>query len=215
MKTTKLFSTVALMSVMAISLNSCKDKAETTTEDNTTMEDETSMDDMNPGDTMDEQTVMVGGAVMYPSKNIVENASQSADHKTLVAAVVAAELAETLSGAGPFTVFAPTDAAFAALPAGTVESLLKPENKKKLQGILTYHVVEGDVMAAAAMDMVKNANGKAMVKTVAGLELALTTENGNLYISDMSGNKAMVTTADVKQSNGVIHVIDKVLLPKM
>ncbi|MBF4983826.1 fasciclin domain-containing protein [Nonlabens mediterrranea] len=162
-----------------------------------------------------EKTVMVGGADMYPSKNIVENAVNSKDHTTLVAAVKAADLVETLSSEGPFTVFAPTNAAFDALPAGTVDTLLKPENKKALSGVLTYHVVAGKYSAADVIALIKKNNGKAVVKTLAGAELTLTLNDGKVVITDANGGTATVTIADVNQSNGVIHVVDAVLLPKM
>lgn len=157
---------------------------------------------------------MVGGAPMFPSKTIVENASQSKDHTTLVAAVKAAGLVDTLSGKGPFTVLAPTNAAFEALPKGTVETLLKPENKGQLTKVLTYHVVPGKHGAQDLMADIKKGNGKATWKTVEGGTLTGTSEGGKVMIADASGNKATVTIADVDQSNGVIHVIDKVLLPK-
>ena len=158
---------------------------------------------------------MVGGAAMYDTKNIIENAVNSADHTTLVAAVQAAGLVETLSGAGPFTVLAPTNEAFAKLPAGTVENLLKPENKDTLVKILTCHVIAGNAMAADIMGMIKADGGKHVVKTVGGCEFTLSTKDGKVMIEDGTGNFATVTIADVKQSNGVIHVIDTVLLPKM
>ncbi len=158
---------------------------------------------------------MVGGAAMYADKNIVENAVNSKDHTTLVAAVKAAGLVETLQGKGPFTVFAPTNAAFDALPAGTVDTLLKPENKDKLTKILTCHVVGAKAMAADVMKMVKDDGGAHKVKTVGGCELTLKDEGGKVTVTDENGNVANVTIADVEQSNGVIHVIDKVLLPKM
>ncbi|MBK8160404.1 MAG: fasciclin domain-containing protein [Rhodospirillaceae bacterium] len=156
---------------------------------------------------------MVGGAAMYDSKNIVENAANSKDHTTLVAAVKAAGLVETLQGPGPFTVFAPTNEAFAALPAGTVETLLKPESKETLTAILTYHVVPGKVDAAAVDAAIKAGNGKAMVKTVNGAELTFAETADGITITDAKGHVAKVTIADVNQSNGVIHVIDTVLLP--
>ena len=158
---------------------------------------------------------MVGGAAMYDTKNIIENAVNSADHTTLVAAVQAAGLVETLSGAGPFTVLAPTNEAFAKLPAGTVENLLKPENKDTLVKILTCHVIAGNAMAADIVGMIKADGGKHVVKTVGGCEFTLSTKDGKVMIEDGTGNIATVTIADVKQSNGVIHVIDTVLLPKM
>jgi uncharacterized surface protein with fasciclin (FAS1) repeats len=161
-----------------------------------------------------EMTKMVGGAPMYPSKNIIQNAVNSKDHTTLVAAVKAAGLVDTLSGPGPFTVFAPTNAAFAKLPAGTVDTLLKPENKATLTTILTYHVVPGRMTAVNLMKAVKDGEGEAHLKTVAGKDLIVKQAGpGKLTITDAKGDVAMVTIADVLQSNGVIHVIDTVLLP--
>ena len=157
---------------------------------------------------------MVGGAEMYPEKNIVENAMNSKDHTTLVAAVKAAGLVETLQGKGPFTVFAPVNAAFDALPAGTVDSLLKPVNKEKLATILACHVVPAAAFAADVQKMVADDGGMHKVKTVGGCELTASVKDGKVMISDENGTAATVTIADVKQSNGVIHVIDKVLLPK-
>jgi uncharacterized surface protein with fasciclin (FAS1) repeats len=162
-----------------------------------------------------EMTVEVGGAPMYPSKNIIENAVNSKDHTTLVAAVKAAGLVETLQGAGPFTVFAPVNAAFEKLPAGTVDMLLKPENKDKLVAVLTYHVIPGKWSGEAIMADITKMGGKAMYKTVAGGELTFSTKDGALWVWDANGGSAKVTIADVNQSNGVIHVIDTVLLPKM
>jgi uncharacterized surface protein with fasciclin (FAS1) repeats len=158
---------------------------------------------------------MVGGAAMYADKNIVQNAVNSKDHTTLVAAVKAAGLVETLEGPGPFTVFAPTNKAFDALPAGTVDSLLKPENKDKLVKILTCHVVAAKAMSSEVAKMVKDDGGAHKVKTVGGCELTLKDKGGKVTVTDENGNVAHVTIADVEQSNGVIHVIDKVLLPKM
>ena len=160
-----------------------------------------------------EKTVMVGGAQMYPSKNIIENAVNSKDHTTLVAAVKAAGLVETLSGKGPFTVFAPTDAAFAKLPKGTVETLVKPENKEMLSNILTYHVVSGNISAKDLSTWIKKNGGKYMAKTVQGEELTFWTKGNIMYVTDAKGNNAQITIADVNQSNGVIHVIDTVLMP--
>ena len=160
-----------------------------------------------------EATVMVGGAPMYPSKNIVENAVNSKDHTTLVAAVKAAGLVDTLSSAGPFTVFAPTNEAFAALPAGTVDTLVKPENKAMLTGILTYHVVPGHLTAEDLATKIKQGGGKAMLKTAAGGELTVMMEGGKIAVKDAKGDVAHVTIPDVMQSNGVILVIDKVLIP--
>jgi len=157
---------------------------------------------------------MVGGAAMYPTKTIIENAVNSKDHTTLVAAVKAAGLVDTLSGKGPFTVFAPTNAAFAALPSGTVDTLLKPENKAALTKVLTYHVVPGKHSAMEIASMAKMHGGKAMFKTVQGEEITLTKDaNGAWWVVDSKGSKAKITIADVDQSNGVIHVIDKVLMP--
>jgi uncharacterized surface protein with fasciclin (FAS1) repeats len=163
---------------------------------------------------MAEKTVNVGGAPMYPSKNIVQNAVNSKDHTTLVAAVKAAGLVDTLSGQGPFTVFAPTNEAFAKLPAGTVDTLLKPENKPMLVKVLTYHVVPGRMTAVNLMKAVKDGEGAAKLKTVAGEDLWVKQAGpGKLTVTDAKGDVAMVTIADVLQSNGVIHVIDTVLLP--
>jgi uncharacterized surface protein with fasciclin (FAS1) repeats len=161
----------------------------------------------------DEKTVMVGGAPMYPSKNIVQNAVNSKDHTTLVAAVKAAGLVKTLESPGPFTVFAPTNEAFKKLPAGTVDTLLKPENKKKLTAVLTYHVVPGRITAKDLKAKIKEGNGKAMLKTVEGDELTFQMKDGKIWVKDSKGDTAQVTIANVMQSNGVIHVIDTVLLP--
>ena len=156
---------------------------------------------------------MVGGAAMYPSKDIIDNAVNSKDHTTLVAAVKAAGLVATLKGPGPFTVFAPTNASFTALPAGTVDTLLKPENKPMLSNILTYHVVPGRVDTAALAQMIRSGNGRAMLKTASGGTLVATMSGSNVLITDAKGGSATVTIADVYQSNGVIHVVNKVLLP--
>ena len=160
-----------------------------------------------------EKTVMVGGAAMYPTKDIVSNAVNSKDHTTLVAAVKAAGLVETLQSSGPFTVFAPTNEAFDLLPAGTVSTLLKPENKAMLVGILTYHVVAGKISSAELMTMIKAGNGKAILTTVEGEKLTVMMKDKKVAIKDEKGGVAYVTIADVNQSNGVIHVIDHVLLP--
>lgn len=162
-----------------------------------------------------QNTVKVGGQAMYPAKNIVENAVNSKNHTTLVAAVKAADLVSTLASAGPFTVFAPVNDAFENLPAGTVETLLKPENKAKLSAVLTYHVVAGKLTANDIMAKIKAGNGKAKLITVQGGVL-IASMNGpkNIVISDESGNTANITTYDVNQSNGEIFVIDSVLLPK-
>ncbi|AEV32705.1 fasciclin domain-containing protein [Owenweeksia hongkongensis] len=156
---------------------------------------------------------MVGGAEMSPKKNIIENAVNSEDHTTLVAAVKAAGLVETLQGEGPFTVFAPTNKAFEKLPKGTVDNLLKPENKKMLTSVLTYHVVAGKWDAKGVMKAIKDGGGKAEVKTVQGEMLNLMSKDGKVMVQDTKGNVATVTIADVYQSNGVIHVVDKVLMP--
>ena len=161
-----------------------------------------------------EKTVMVGGAAMYPSKNIVENAVNSKDHTTLVAAVKAAGLVETLKGTGPFTVFAPTNEAFNLLPAGTVDNLVKPENKKALTGILTYHVVSGKISSADLVKMIKDGNGTATLNTVAGGSLSAMMKGNKIVLKDGNGGMSVITIKDVNQSNGVIHVIDHVLLPK-
>lgn len=158
--------------------------------------------------------VTVGGAPMLASKDIIDNAVNSKDHTTLVAAVKAAGLVDTLKSAGPFTVFAPVNAAFAALPAGTVDTLLKPENKAMLSGILTYHVVAGKMDAAALTKAIADGKGKATLKTVAGGNLTAMAAMGGVTITDEKGGSAKVTIADVYQSNGVIHVVDKVLMPK-
>lgn len=158
------------------------------------------------------QNKMVGGAEMYPTKNIVENAMNSKDHTTLVAAVKAAGLVETLQGKGPFTVFAPTNAAFDKLPKGTVDKLLKPENKKMLQDVLKYHVVSGKWSTADIAAAIKKGKGTAEVTTVEGGKLWLMMDGKELWIKDEKGGKAKVTIADVNQSNGVIHVVDTVLM---
>lgn len=160
------------------------------------------------------KTVMVGGAAMYPSRNIVENAVNSKDHTTLVAAVKAAGLVETLQGDGPFTVFAPTNAAFDKLPAGTVNNLLKPENKATLTAVLTYHVIPGRIDSKTLMQWIKKNNGTYTATTVQGgtLKFMLDKQN-NIWLEDSKGNKAKVTIKDVYQKNGVIHVIDTVVMP--
>jgi uncharacterized surface protein with fasciclin (FAS1) repeats len=153
-------------------------------------------------------------AYAQKDKNVVENAVGSKDHTTLVAAVKAADLVETLAGKGPFTVFAPTNAAFGKLPKGTVETLLKPENKTKLQAVLTYHVVAGNIDSKALVAAIKKGNGKATVTTVQGGTLVATLDGSNVIITDEKGNKAIVTAVDIYSSNGVIHVLDSVVLPK-
>jgi uncharacterized surface protein with fasciclin (FAS1) repeats len=163
-------------------------------------------DKMMKSEMSGEKAVMVGGAAMFPSKNIIENAVKSKDHTTLVAAVKAAGLVDTLEGKGPFTVFAPTNAAFGKLPAGTVDSLVKPENKKTLTRILTYHVVPGKLQAADLTD------GKKL-RTVEGEELTVKKSGASVMIVDAKGGSATVTIPNVNQSNGVIHVVDTVLMP--
>jgi uncharacterized surface protein with fasciclin (FAS1) repeats len=160
-----------------------------------------------------ETTKMVGGAAMYPSKNIVENAVNSKDHTTLVAAVKAAGLVPTLESPGPFTVFAPTNEAFARLPAGTVDTLLKPENKKTLTNVLTYHVVAGRLTTKDLREKIKDGGGKAELKTVEGEPLTVKESGGKLWLMDAKGNMAEITIGDVMQSNGVIQVINTVMLP--
>jgi uncharacterized surface protein with fasciclin (FAS1) repeats len=155
----------------------------------------------------------VGGATMYPSKTIVENAANSPINKTLVAAVKAGGLVDTLNSPGPFTVFAPTDDAFAKLPAGTVEMLVKPENKDTLDKILTYHVVAGKISAKQLEGMIKKGGGKASLETVQGEDLTATASGGKIILTDAKGGISTITTADVFQSNGVIHIVDTVLMP--
>jgi len=166
------------------------------------------------GSSMAQKTKMVGGAEMYPTQNIVENAVNSKDHTTLVAAVKAAGLVETLQSEGPFTVFAPTNAAFDKLPEGTVETLVKPENKAKLTAILTYHVIAGKVDSKSLAKMIKDGKGKATLTTVQGGKLIAKMQGDKVIIVDENGNASTVTIADVYQSNGVIHVVDAVVLPK-
>jgi uncharacterized surface protein with fasciclin (FAS1) repeats len=205
----KQFLSFVAASAMALSMASCgnsETKTETTTD---TVVTEQVMDAPK------EEGVMVGGAMMVPSKNIVENAVNSKDHTTLVAAVKAAGLVATLQSAGPFTVFAPTNKAFDMLPAGTVDNLLKPESKAALTGVLTYHVVAGKLTSMELAKMIKDGNGKTSLKTVAGGTLWVMMEGKKIAVKDESGNVAYVTIKDVNQSNGVIHVIDHVLLPKM
>ena len=169
---------------------------------------------LSTGVNAQEKTVMVGGAAMYASKNIVENAVNSKDHTTLVAAIKAAGLVETLQSAGPFTVFAPTNAAFAKLPAGTVETLLKEENKAVLTSVLTYHVIPGKINSSTLVKLIKKNGGKFTAKTVQGGELSFSMKGKNIVLKDEKGGMSMVTIKDVNQSNGVIHVIDTVVLPK-
>lgn len=170
----------------------------------------TANNNMAPGD----GNPMVGGAAMFKTKDIIDNAVNSKDHTTLVAAVKAAGLVETLKGAGPFTVFAPSNAAFEKLPAGTVDGLLKPESKATLTKVLTYHVVAGKQDAASIAKAIEDGKGKATFKTVAGGTLTASMEGADVILTDEKGGKSKVTTADVMQSNGVIHVVDSVLMPK-
>jgi len=159
-------------------------------------------------------SLLIGGNMLAQDKNIVETAIASKDHTTLVAAVKAADLVGVLTGEGPFTVFAPTNDAFAKLPAGTVETLLKPENKEKLQAVLTYHVVAGSFTAKDVIGLIRKGSGKAVIPTVNGGNLTAMMMDGSVYISDENGNKAKVTAADLNNTNGIIHVIDSVVLPK-
>ena len=165
------------------------------------------------GPAVAQATKTVGGAPMFASKTIVDNAVNSKDHTTLVTAVKAAGLVETLQGAGPFTVFAPTNAAFAKLPAGTVETLVQPQSKAMLTSVLTYHVVPGRYTAKDLMALAKKGGGEAELKTVQGASLGVISKGGRVFVADNKGNTARVTIADVMQSNGVIHVIDKVVMP--
>jgi uncharacterized surface protein with fasciclin (FAS1) repeats len=169
---------------------------------------------MSGFDSNAQDTKMVGGAAMYPTKTIVDNAVNSKDHTTLVAAVKAAGLVETLQSAGPFTVFAPVNAAFEKLPKGTVETLLKPENKAALTGVLTYHVLVGKFDAKSVDAAIKKGNGKAVFTTVAGGKLTASKKGKDVMLTDENGGMSKITIADVFQSNGVIHVIDSVVLPK-
>lgn len=198
----KQFLVMAAVSALTISVVSCGDSTSETKQSTMDSSSAAMMEDTSAKMAMEEKGVMVGGAMMVPSKNIVENAVNSADHTTLVAAVKQAGLAETLSGAGPFTVFAPTNTAFDAVPKATLESLMKPEMKDKLTNILTYHVVPGMMKAADLKDGQK-------LKTVQGEELTVKISDGKVWIND-----AEVTTADAVSSNGVTHVINKVLMPK-
>ena len=169
---------------------------------------------MLSGTAFAQKPVTVGGAPMFPNKNIIENAVNSKDHTTLVAAVKAAGLVETLQGSGPFTVFAPVNAAFDALPAGTVDTLLKPENKGTLTSVLTYHVIAMRLNSKALERMIKQGGGRAVLKTVQGGDLTATMSGGDINITDAKGNTARITITNVNQSNGVIHVVDRVLLPQ-
>ena len=191
------FRVSAAMLAMALSLSAC-----------TTMNDDMVATSASAG-----ETVMVGGAAMYPNRNIVENAVNSRDHTTLVAAVKAAGLVDTLSSAGPFTVFAPTNAAFAKLPAGTVDTLLQPANKSMLQSVLTYHVVPGRLTAADLLARIKAGNGQARLTTVQGGTLTASMMGNKIMLTDAKGGMSHVTQGNVMQSNGVIHVTDGVSIP--
>jgi uncharacterized surface protein with fasciclin (FAS1) repeats len=204
-------SKILLCATAATALAGCSGGAGS---DNQSQVDETLLQDEVAMETnADTATVTVGGAEMFSNKNIVENASKSADHTTLVAAVKAAGLVDTLSGPGPFTVFAPTNAAFEKLPAGTVDTLVKPESKQTLTGILTYHVVSGRMTAADLTKAIEQGGGTATLKTVAGGSLSATQVGGKIILKDAKGGTSTVTQGDVLQSNGVIHVIDTVLMP--
>jgi uncharacterized surface protein with fasciclin (FAS1) repeats len=204
----KSFATILLIGAASLALSACSKKEETAEAPANTTE---AVASETPGEAA---PVMVGGAPMYANKTVVENASTAPNLKTLVAAVTAAGLVETLSGPGPFTVFAPDDAAFGKLPAGTVDTLVKPENKETLTGILTYHVVAGNMDAAALSAAIEAGKGKAELTTVAGGKLTAEKEGDAIVLTDAKGGKSKVTQADVTQSNGVAHVIDTVLMPK-
>jgi len=209
------FATV-MAAAAALTIGACsKAEDDTAMTNDIVMDDEMAMDNGAMGDTngmAGTAPVMVGGAEMMPTKTIVENASLSADHTTLVAAVKAAGLVETLSGPGPFTVFAPTNAAFGKLPAGTVDGLLKSAAKADLAKVLTYHVVSGTMTAAQISSAIKAGNGKAELTTVQGDKLTATEAGGKVTLTDAKGGKSIVTQADVTQSNGVVHVVDTVLM---
>ena len=212
MKTAFLTSFVATSALM---LGACGSENVTNESDVTAPADAPMATDGTAANSMDASgNVMVGGAAMLPSRNIVENASESPIHTTLVAAVKAAGLVDTLAGTGPFTVFAPVNTAFEKLPAGTVDTLLKPENKDKLSGILTYHVVSGRMTAADLTKAITDGNGTATLTTVQGEKLTAKMDGTNVVLTGEGGSTAIVTQADVPQSNGVIHVIDGVLTPK-
>lgn len=204
------FRTLLMVAAAATALTACSKADDTDAAANDAAIANEAMADENM---MAPAPVMVGGAEMLPTKNIVENASQSKDHTTLVAAVTAAGLGETLSGPGPFTVFAPTNAAFDKLPAGTVDTLVKPESKADLTKILTYHVVPGTMTAVQLSDAIKAGGGKAELTTVQGGKLTATEAGGTITLTDAKGGKSTVTQGDVMQSNGVIHVVDTVLMP--
>ncbi len=208
---------IVMAGTAALGLGACsKADNDTATTNDVVLDSEVAMDNgalADMGSSTGATPVMVGGAEMLPTKTIVENASQSADHTTLVSAVKAAGLVETLSGPGPFTVFAPTNAAFAKLPAGAVDGLLKPAAKADLTKVLTYHVVPGTMTAAQLSAAIKAGNGKAELKTVQGTNLTASEAGGTITLTDPKGGKSVVTQGDVTQSNGVVHVVDTVLMP--
>ena len=215
---TRTLASAAALCLALGGLAACGDRAaETETEtatETTTSSTEAPVASPDAGGAMANQgEVIVGGAPMLPTRNIVQNASESRDHTTLVAAVTAAGLGETLSGEGPFTVFAPTNAAFAKLPSGTVETLTQPAQKQQLTGILTYHVVPGRVTAADLTRQIEAGGGTATLTTVQGAKLTARAANGGVQLTDAAGGTSMVTQADVMQSNGVVHVVDTVLMP--
>ncbi len=204
---------IVMAGTAALALGACsKTENDTAATNDVVLDSEVAMDN-GALDSMGGTAVMVGGAEMLPTKTIVENASNSADHTTLVSAVKAAGLVETLSGPGPFTVFAPTNAAFAKLPAGAVDGLLKPAAKADLTKVLTYHVVPGTMTAAQLSAAIKTGNGKAELTTVQGAKLTATEAGGTITLTDSKGGKSVVTQGDVTQSNGVVHVVDTVLVP--
>ena len=211
-----LYRFAAVMAATAVlSLGACSKPAEDSVANSEIVLDDGMTNDgaMAEANTTGGTPVMVGGAEMLPSSTIVENASKSADHTTLVAAVKAGGLVETLSGPGPFTVFAPTNAAFAKLPAGAVDGLLKPAAKADLAKVLTYHVVAGTMTAEQIAAAIKAGNGKAVLTTVQGDKLTATASGSTVTLTDAKGGKSIVTQADVMQSNGVVHVVDTVLMP--
>lgn len=215
MKKTRFAIVIAGTAVLALGACS-KAENDTATTNDVVLDSEVAMDNgalADMGSSSGGTPVMVGGAEMLPTKTIVENASESADHTTLVSAVKAAGLVETLSGAGPFTVFAPTNAAFSKLPAGAVDGLLKPAAKADLAKVLTYHVVPGTMTAAQLTAAIKTGNGKAELTTVQGTKLTATESGGTITLTDSKGGKSVVTQGDVTQSNGVVHVVDTVLMP--
>lgn len=213
--TTTLGTALLISACGAPSANNASNSNATRVNSNMTSNANTnSMAPTNTNTTAETTNPMVGGAEMLATKDIIDNAVNSKDHTTLVAAVKAAGLVETLKGAGPFTVFAPTNPAFDKIPKATLDTLLKPESKKALAGILTYHVVAGKQDAASIVKAIEAGNGKATFKTVAGETLTASLDGKNVVLTDEKGGKSTVTIADVMQSNGVIHVVDSVLMPK-